>query len=105
MTITEKMLSSQDYIEFSPEEKNSFEYKLSYLVKEEIRKHLWIENEKGRNLTWESGCEEWMDNYYSEFIKFARCNLNKKKIKVTSKLNYKFTGYQRREAVIRGHFV
>jgi hypothetical protein len=27
-------------------------YRITYLIKEEIRKHKWIEGEKGRALSW-----------------------------------------------------
>jgi len=34
-------------------------YRITYLIKEEIRKHKWIEGEKGRALSWPEARAEW----------------------------------------------
>jgi len=34
-------------------------YRITHLIKEEIRKYKWIEGEKGRKLSWERARQEW----------------------------------------------
>jgi hypothetical protein len=46
-------------------------YRITYLIKEEIRKYKWIEGEKGRSLSWEDARKEWMEKHrekYEEFL-------------------------------------
>jgi len=38
-------------------------YRITYLIKEEIRKYKWIEGKKGRKLSWERARQEWTDAY------------------------------------------
>src|ERR1700736_648551 len=45
-------------------------YRITYLIKEEIRKYKWIEGEKGRKLSWERARQEWADAYRETFEKF-----------------------------------
>ena len=45
-------------------------YRITYLVKEEIRKYKWIEAEKGRKLSWEQARKEWCDAHYEKFERF-----------------------------------
>ena len=45
-------------------------YRITYLIKEEIRKYKWIEGEKGRKLSWERAPQEWTDAYREKFEKF-----------------------------------
>jgi hypothetical protein len=47
-------------------------YRITYLIKEEIRKHKWIEGEKGRSLSWKEARQEWRyahQEKYEEFLK------------------------------------
>jgi hypothetical protein len=34
-------------------------YRITYLIKEEIRKHKWLKGEKGRRLSWKEARAEW----------------------------------------------
>jgi hypothetical protein len=61
------ILKEEGYVEVSPYEKSSYEYKLIYAKKESIRTHKWIEGEKGRNLTWEEARDEWLRLYETAF--------------------------------------
>jgi hypothetical protein len=45
-------------------------YRISYLIKEEIRKYKWIEAEKGRPLSWEQARQEWTEAYREKYEQF-----------------------------------
>jgi len=45
-------------------------YRITYLVKEEIRKYKWIEAENGRCLSWKEARAEWTKARREEFEKF-----------------------------------
>ena len=45
-------------------------YRITYLMKEEIRKYKWTEGEKGRQLSWEQARQEWTDAHRERFEKF-----------------------------------
>ena len=45
-------------------------YRISYLMKEEIRKYKWVECEKGRRLTWERARQEWTGAHQEKYEKF-----------------------------------
>jgi len=45
-------------------------YRITYLIKEEIRKYKWIEGEKGRRLTWEEARKDWMRQYKEKYENF-----------------------------------
>ena len=45
-------------------------YRITYLIKEEIRKYKWIEGEKGRQLSWSEARTEWIAAHRQEFEKF-----------------------------------
>jgi hypothetical protein len=45
-------------------------YRITYLIKEEIRKYKWMEGEKGRTLSWEQAQQEWTDAHRQKYEKF-----------------------------------
>jgi len=45
-------------------------YRVTYLVKEEIRKYKWIEGEKGRCLSWPEARAEWTKAHREQCEKF-----------------------------------
>jgi hypothetical protein len=45
-------------------------YRITYLIKEEICKHKWIEGEKGRQLSWKEARTEWTKAHRKEYEKF-----------------------------------
>ena len=45
-------------------------YRITYLIKEEIRKHKWIEGEKGRALSWPEARAEWTKAHREQYEKF-----------------------------------
>jgi len=51
-------------------------YRITYLIKEEIRKYKWIEGEKGRPLSWDEARNEWLKNHKEKYEKFLLETLN-----------------------------
>jgi hypothetical protein len=45
-------------------------YRITYLIKEEIRKHKWTEGEKGRALSWKEARSEWTKAHRVEYERF-----------------------------------
>lgn len=107
-TITQLVLSSENYVEVSPETKNSFEYQLSFLIKNEIRNYKWFRGEEGKTLTWDEAKNEWMKLYYKDFTNYIKENFGPKKARVQQKRiadrisNYSF---ERRNPVTTGHLI
>ena len=51
-------------------------YRMTYLIKEEIRKYKWIEGEKGRKLSWEQAREDWWEAHHQKFEQFMMRTLS-----------------------------
>ena len=45
-------------------------YRITYLIKEQIRIHKWIEGEKGRALSWPEARAEWIKAHRQQYEKF-----------------------------------
>ena len=65
-----KLLETEEYVQVPPVIYSDPFYRITYLIKEEIRKYKWIEGEKGRKLSWERARQEWTDAYREKFEKF-----------------------------------
>ncbi|MBV9488360.1 MAG: hypothetical protein JO069_01375 [Verrucomicrobia bacterium] len=65
-----RILEREDHVEVPPAMYSDPFYRITYLIKEEIRKYKWIEGEKGRKLSWEQARKEWCDAYYEKFERF-----------------------------------
>ena len=65
-----QILDTEEYVQIPPMMYSDPFYRITYLIKEEIRKYKWIEGEKGRKLTWEQARQEWMDAYRDKFENF-----------------------------------
>ena len=65
-----KILETEEHVQIPPLLYSDPFYRISYLVKEEIRKYKWFEGEKGRKLTWERARQEWTDAYREKYEKF-----------------------------------
>jgi hypothetical protein len=65
-----KILETEEHVPVPPALYSDPFYRISYLVKEEIRKYKWFEGEKGRKLTWELARQEWTDAYRAKFEKY-----------------------------------
>jgi hypothetical protein len=45
-------------------------YRITWLIKQEIRRFKWIENEKGRQLSWAQARAEWTKAHREQFERF-----------------------------------
>ena len=54
-----QILATEEHVQIPPVLYSDPFYRLTYLIKEEIRKYKWIEGEKGRELSWEQARQEW----------------------------------------------
>jgi len=67
-----KILESEAHVPVPPMVMSDPFYRMTYIMKEEIRKHKWVEGEKGRVLTWEEALAEWTAKHSEAFEKFVR---------------------------------
>jgi hypothetical protein len=65
-----QILDTEEFVAIPPIMYSDPFYRITYLIKEEIRKYKWIEGEKGRKLSWEQARREWTDAYREKFEKF-----------------------------------
>jgi hypothetical protein len=65
-----QILESENYVQVPPMMLSDPFYRITYLIKEEIRKYKWIEGEKGRKLTWEQALKEWTEAHRDQYEKF-----------------------------------
>jgi hypothetical protein len=65
-----KILETEEHVQIPPMLYSDPFYRISYLMKEEIRKYKWFEGEKGRKLTWERARQEWTEAYREKYQKF-----------------------------------
>jgi hypothetical protein len=71
-----RILETEDYVPIPPVMYSDPFYRITYLMKEEIRKYKWIEGEKGRQLSWEQARQEWTDAHREQFEKFLMDTLS-----------------------------
>jgi len=65
-----QILETEEHVQVPPVMYSDPFYRISYLIKEEIRKYKWFEGEKGRKLSWEQARQEWTDTYREKYEKF-----------------------------------
>jgi hypothetical protein len=65
-----RILEREEYVEVPPAMYDDPFFRMTYLVKEEIRKYKWLEGEKGRQLSWEQARKEWWDAHHQKFEQF-----------------------------------
>jgi hypothetical protein len=65
-----QILETEEHVPIPPIVYSDPFYRITYLIKEEIRKYKWVEGEKGRKLSWEEARREWTDTYREKFEKF-----------------------------------
>lgn len=65
-----QILEDENYVQVPPMMLSDPFYRITYLIKEEIRKYKWIEGEKGRKLTWEQALKEWTAAHRDQYEKF-----------------------------------
>ena len=71
-----QILDTEQYVQVPPMMLSDPFYRITYLIKEEIRKFKWIEAEKGRSLTWEQARDEWMNVHREKYEKFLMDTLS-----------------------------
>jgi hypothetical protein len=65
-----QILEIEEHVQIPPVMYSDPFYRISYLIKEEIRKYKWFEGEKGRKLSWAQARQEWTDSYREKYEKF-----------------------------------
>ncbi|HWY92718.1 MAG TPA: hypothetical protein VNY04_07435 [Chthoniobacterales bacterium] len=65
-----QILETEEHVQIPPVMYSDPFYRISYLIKEEIRKYKWFEGEKGRKLSWKQALQEWTDAYREKYEKF-----------------------------------
>jgi hypothetical protein len=65
-----QILETEEHVQIPPVVYSDPFYRITYLIKEEIRKYKWIEGEKGRKLSWEQARKEWTDAHREKYEKF-----------------------------------
>jgi hypothetical protein len=65
-----QILATEEHVQIPPVMYSDPFYRISYLIKEEIRKYKWIEGEKGRKLSWEQARQEWTEAYREKYEQF-----------------------------------
>ena len=65
-----EILETEEHVPIPPMMYSDPFYRITYLIKEEIRKYKWTEGEKGRKLSWEQALKEWTETYQEKYEKF-----------------------------------
>jgi hypothetical protein len=65
-----QILETEDHAVIPPMMYSDPFYRITHLIKDEIRKHKWIEGEKGRSLSWEQARAEWTTAHREKYEKF-----------------------------------
>jgi hypothetical protein len=65
-----QILEVEEHVQVPPVIYSDPFYRITYLVKEEIRKYKWIEAEKDRKLSWEQARQEWTAAHREKYEKF-----------------------------------
>lgn len=64
------VLATEQYVEVPPVLYSDPFFRITMLIKEEVRKYKWTEGEKGRRLSWEEARDEWTANYRDKFERY-----------------------------------
>ena len=65
-----QILETEEYVKVPPVRYSDPSYRITYLIKEEIRKYKWIEGEKGQPLSWDDARRQWMRQHREKYEKF-----------------------------------
>ena len=69
------ILKTEEHVPVPPSTMEDPFYRMTFIIKEEIRKQKWIEAERGRNLSWEQACAFWGARNAGRMERFARDTL------------------------------
>ncbi len=64
------VLETEQYVEIPAFMYSDPFFRITMLIKEEIRKYKWTEGERGRHMSWEEARDEWTKNYRSKFEQY-----------------------------------
>jgi hypothetical protein len=65
-----EILEIEEHVPIPPMMYSDPFYRITYLIKEEIRKYKWTEGEKGRKLSWEQARQEWTEAHQEKYERF-----------------------------------
>jgi hypothetical protein len=65
-----QILEIEDHVVVPPMMYSDPFYRITHLIKEEIRKYKWIEGERGRVLSWAEARAEWTEAHREKYEKF-----------------------------------
>jgi hypothetical protein len=65
-----QILETEEHVQIPPVVSSDPFYRITYLVKEEIRRYKWIEGEKNRKLSWEEARQEWTVAHQDKYETF-----------------------------------
>jgi len=65
-----EILDTEEHVTIPPMMYSDPFYRITHLIKEEIRKYKWTEGEKGRKLSWEQARQEWTNAHQQKYEKF-----------------------------------
>jgi len=63
-----QILETEDHVAVPPMMYSDPFYRITYLIKAEIRKFKWLEGEKGRQLSWAQARAEWIKALSESFL-------------------------------------
>jgi hypothetical protein len=65
-----QILETEDHVAVPPMMYADPFYRITYLIKQQIRTHKWLEGEKGRQLSWKEARAEWTKAHRKQYEKF-----------------------------------
>ena len=65
-----QILDTEEHVQTPPAVYSDPIYRITYLIKEQIRKYKWIQGENGHKLSWEQARQEWTDTHRVNYEKF-----------------------------------
>jgi hypothetical protein len=65
-----QILETEEHVQIPPAVYFDPIYRITYLIKEQIRNYKWIEGENGHKLSWEQARQEWTDSHRENYERF-----------------------------------
>lgn len=70
------ILKTEEHVAVPPETMADPFYRMTYILKDEIRKYKWTEAERGNNLSWDEAARRWMNNHAHQIDRFYHDTLH-----------------------------
>jgi hypothetical protein len=64
------LLEREDHFQVPPLMFSDPFFRITHLIKDEIRKYKWLEGEKGRRLSWKQARKEWATTHQAKYEEF-----------------------------------